>query len=74
MNLIEGFVGRMYSIDRIRMNEKEKRRFQRMQIMEGKCVRIIQNRKGYPFLVELEGNRIAFSRKAALEIEVIPYV
>lgn len=74
MKLAEGFVGHKYVIDKMRMNEKEKNRFYRMQMKEGKNLTIISKRKGYPFLIEMEGNRIAFSKKAADCIEVIPYV
>lgn len=74
MKLTEGFVNHQYVIDKMMMSEKEKQRFYRMQLKEGSCLTIIAKRKGYPFLIEMEGNRIAFSKKAANCIEVIPYV
>lgn len=74
MKLIDGFKGKMYSIDKIHLERWDAIKLERMAIKEGSILLIIQNVRGYPFLVECMGNRIAFGKDVAYQIEVIPYV
>lgn len=73
MRLIDGFINHFYVIDKIEMEMNEIRKLNRLKFEEGSCVKIIANHRGYPFLIEMEGNRIAFSKKVARKVEVIPY-
>lgn len=73
MRLIDGFINHIYVIDRIDMEMSDIRKLNRLKIEEGSKVKIIHNRKGYPFLIEMDGNRIAFSKEVARKVEVIPY-
>lgn len=73
MRLIDGFINHFYVIDKIEMEINEIRKLNRLKIEEGSCVKIIANHRGYPFLIEMEGNRVAFSKEVARKVEVIPY-
>lgn len=73
MKLIDGFIDHSYVIDRIEMDERDIRKLHRLKIAEGSKVKIIANHRGYPFLIEMDGNRIAFSKEVARKVSVIPY-
>lgn len=73
MRLIDGFTDHLYVIDKMEMNENDIRKLHRLKIEEGSCIKIISNHRGYPFLIEMEGNRIAFSKEVARKVQVIPY-
>ncbi|NBK97755.1 MAG: ferrous iron transport protein A [Erysipelotrichia bacterium] len=73
MYLIDGFINHSYVIDRIAMETNDVRKLNRLKIEEGSKVTIIRKDRGFPFLIEMEGSRIAFSREVASKVEVIPY-
>lgn len=74
MKLIEGFTGKKYVVDKVLLARWDAIKLERMAIKVGSNLTIIQNKRGYPFLVEVQGNRIGFSKKIAYALEVIPYV
>lgn len=73
MYLIDGFINHTYVIDHIDLKLSDIQKLNRLKIEEGSKVKIINKNKGFPFLIEMEGNRIAFSKEVARKIEVIPY-
>lgn len=73
MYLIDGFINHTYVIDHIDLKLSDIQKLNRLKIEEGSKVKIIHKNKGFPFLIEMEGNRIAFSKEVARKIEVIPY-
>lgn len=72
MYLNEGFKNRCYVVSKMHLDKKLKLKLKRMQIVEGSKIQIIQKNKPYPFLIEYQMKRIAFSQKIAEKIEVIP--
>ena len=72
MRLSDGYVNHRYVIDRIHLDQKNKIKLERLKLKEGSIVTIIAKHKHYPFLVSMDGNHIAFSIPAAMQIEVIP--
>lgn len=73
MYLIDGFINHIYVIDKIEMDSNDIRKLHRLKIEEGSKVKIINKQRGFPFLIEMEGNRIAFSKEVARKVSVIPY-
>ena len=72
MYLNEGFKNRFYIVSKMHLDKKIKLKLNRMQLLEGSKIQIIQKNKPYPFLIECAYQRIAFSQKIAEKIEVIP--
>lgn len=74
MKLQDTFLNREYIIEKIKIDDINKRMLKRMNIDRGSVIKVIYNNKYYPFLIEIDGNRIAFEYEIARNIEVIPYV
>lgn len=74
MKLLEGLKSRYYVVEKIEGDLLLRNRLQRMSIQENSIIKIVSNNAFFPYLVEVNHNRIAFSRKLASQIEVTPYV
>lgn len=74
MKLLEGLKDHYYVVEKIEGDLLLRNRLRRMSIQENSVIKIISNTTFFPYLVEVNHNRIAFSRKLAAKIEVTPYV
>lgn len=74
MRLIETFENREYIVDALYVLKREEAMLRKYQVKQGSLIKVIRKHKRFPMIIEIDGNRIAFSRKLAFDIQVIPYV
>ncbi len=74
MRLIETFENREYIVDNVYVIKREAAMLRKYQIKQGSLIKVIKKHKVFPMIIEIEGNRVAFSRRLAFEIQVTPYV